>query len=91
MSDNQAAQDPIRLDVGATADPNTCGSCQRFERTEPWNGTAGGYCLLRLPPQYARKPWGGESKPHDVVRDTDSCDLHVHTGKAYLVTKVVRP
>ncbi len=87
---NQCYQDPIRLELGATADPRTCGSCQFFERTEPWNGMPGGYCLFQLPPQYAKKPNDPDSKPLEVVRDTNTCDLYHHSGKSYIVSKLVQ-
>lgn len=91
MADNVAAQTPIRLELGATADPNTCGSCAKFERTESWNGMAGGYCTMTLPPQYARVPYDPEGKPPNQVNDTHNCDLYRHSGKAYIVSKLLRP
>lgn len=91
MNKHNAAQDPVVLLLGATAEPKTCGSCCRFERAEPWNGAPGGWCLLRLPPHYAQKINDPDGKPWNVVRDTHGCDLHKHTGKAYIVSMLVHP
>lgn len=86
----QAAQDPIRLEIGETAEPGTCGSCYKFERREAWNNKGSGYCTMNLPPQYMRAGWDGESRPKDSVNDDSSCDLYRHSGKAYIVSKIVR-
>lgn len=103
MSD-QAAQDPIRLGLGQTADARTCGSCHFFERMRGENPKAfgssefspayfelRGYCNIRLPAWVQKKLWDGDSMPPEVMRDTDTCDLHKPSGKAYVVSKVVQP
>lgn len=88
---DQASQDPIVLGIGETAEPNTCGSCYKFERREPWNGHGSGYCTMNLPPHYARAFGDAESRPKDSVNDDSSCDLYRHSGKAYIVSKLVKP
>lgn len=90
MTKDQASQDPIRLELGATAEPRTCGSCYKFERAEAWS-QPGGWCLMKLPPQYAKKiNEFEEAQPHNYVSDTFSCDLYQHSGKAYIVSKLVK-
>ena len=91
MTNGQGSQDPIRLELGATAAFKTCGSCIRFERTEPWNGMPGGYCGVILPSQYAQKKDDVDGRPWRVVRDTNTCDLYKSTGKTYIVSKLERP
>lgn len=90
MTKDQGAQDPIRLELGATAEPRTCGSCVHLERREPWNGDYGGYCSIILPPQFAKKQWDSESRPVEWMQDTSRCDLYKSTGKAYIVSKLVK-
>lgn len=91
MTKDQSAQDPIKLELGATAEPRTCGSCYKFERRESWNGYPGGFCLMQLPPQYAKQPFNPEGKPPDRVSDNWSCDLYKHSGKTYIVSTLVKP
>lgn len=91
MSNDQAAQEPIKLNIGEMADPKTCGSCIHFERRGEWNGTAGGYCNIHLPTHIKLKPYDPEGKPPNLVPDTYGCNFHEHTGKAYIVSKVLKP
>lgn len=89
MNQDQS-QDPIKLEVGATAEPGTCGSCKFFERTKDADAR-GGYCNICIPPWVAHKPYNTNSLPPNFVYDADSCDLYRHSGKAYIVSEVVKP
>jgi len=86
LSNNETSQDPIKLEVGATAEPNTCGSCKFFERVKDH-----GHCNIRIPPWVAYKPYNTNSLPPNFVYDADGCDLYRHSGETYIVSKVVQP
>ena len=90
MSIEPASKEPIRLEIGATADPRTCGSCHFFERFGEWNGRPSGYCNIRLLSWVMEKAYDGEGIPPKRLRDTDSCDLHRPSGNAYIVSKMVQ-
>jgi hypothetical protein len=95
----------IELPLGQTAQPYKCGSCFFFGRrtgeppsymsAEMRDGTflnKGGYCKLKLPPQYARKENNPESAPTNWINDDNDCDLWRSSGKTYIEKhKVVLP
>jgi len=88
------------LAPGATAEPNTCGSCKFFGRDRDYDG-ATGKCQIVLPKKLAcqwdirgidpkqkdREYTGNE----DQIRDTDRCDLYKPDGKQYIVQRIVGP
>jgi hypothetical protein len=88
----------ITLTVGASAEPDTCGSCKFFERKNDWR-TIYGQCRIKLPSKLAdqwdirridpkqkdREYTGTE----DQIKDTDRCDLQRPDGKVYIVQRKV--
>ncbi len=82
--------EPITLPVGATAEPDTCGSCRFFKRG--WNTyESAGKCYIKLPPWVQYKPVPRDEADPFWVRDTDRCDLQQHTGERYIVQREVLP
>lgn len=92
----------ITLGVGASAEPDTCGSCKFFDRkTDNPYYSAYGQCRFTFPAKIAtawnirdidpkqrdREYTGNE----DQIKDTDRCDLHRHDGKIYIVQRRVGP
>lgn len=90
----------ITLPVGASAEPDTCGSCRFFERGRDWE-SAYGRCRIKLPTKVAdqwairaidpkqkdREYTGNE----DQIKDTDRCDLQRPDGKVYIVQRRIPP
>ncbi len=92
MKDND-----ITLAPGATAEPNTCGSCKFFKR-DMNNGPyemARGNCEIRMPPlkQYFRtmtyEETGERDRAPNWVSDSAGCDLYRHDGKQYIVQRYI--
>lgn len=88
----------ITLPVGASAEPDTCGSCKFFERKDGYSPMYG-QCRITLPAKMADK-WdirridrkdreytGNE----DQIKDTDRCDLYRFSGKVYIVQRRIPP
>lgn len=80
----------ITLPVGATAEPDTCGSCRFFRRGEN-SIESYGRCNIVLPPKYATKPYPvrDDELPASHMQDTARCDLHRPDGNVYIVQRVV--
>lgn len=93
----------IVLMPGASAEPDTCGSCKFFERKDyedrrgPW-----GFCRIALPKKFftqrdlrvfaeTTKIWKDQeyTSNEDQIKDTDRCDLQRPDGKVYIVQRVV--
>lgn len=80
----------ITLSVGATAEPDTCGSCKFFHRPDDtYNGAHVGHCSLLLPGKYVTKGWDGNGRPPTLMDDTDRCDLWRSDGQLYIVSRRV--
>lgn len=85
----------IVLPVGASAEPNTCGSCKFFRRTMDAGDYAmrSGTCGFVLPPKLAQMFAARPSKDDDEwgwrLPDTQRCDLQRPDGKAYIVQRRV--
>lgn len=89
----------ITLPIGATAEPDTCGSCKFFRRKDDGctPGSVWGKCGFVMPPiiatswdirgldpkQKDREYTGNE----DTIKDTARCDLYRHSGKVYIVQR----
>lgn len=90
----------ITLAVGATAEPDTCGSCKFFQRKDDWRAGFGD-CRIKLPRKFAEqwqirkltpKPKDYEYEytgNEDQIKDTDRCDLHRPDGNVYIVQRLV--
>jgi hypothetical protein len=92
--------DEITLPIGATAEPDTCGSCKFFQR---WTDRGASYqhtglCKIVMPPpkeRFERKNLNDDDNaeyraPNDVD-DTHRCDLHRPSGKTFIVQRRVLP
>lgn len=90
--------DEITLPVGASAEPDTCGSCKFFSRDNDWR-TVYGQCKIKLPSKMASQ-WdirGVDPKQkdreytgnEDQIKDSDRCDLQRPDGKVYIVQRKV--
>lgn len=87
----------VVLELNQTAEPNQCGSCHFFGRRgseAPYLGEGkynrGGYCTLRLPPQYAIRDQG-EGAPSNWCNDNDGCDLWRSAGRTFIVSRKITP
>lgn len=88
----------ITLAVGASAEPDTCGSCKFFERKdfEERRGVYG-FCRFKLPQKMATQRDIRRLDPElkdqeytgneDQIKDTDRCDLQRPDGKVYIVQR----
>lgn len=90
----------ITLPVGASAEPDTCGSCRFFARKADYAAVYG-ECRIKLPAKFPdqwairridpaekdREYTGNE----DQIKDTDRCDLHRPDGKIYIVQRRIPP
>lgn len=89
---------PITLPVGASAEPETCGSCKFFKRGPltdgPYEGSSGD-CGIRMPPQkefYKKMTYeevGESDRSPNWIKDTFGCDLYRADGKTYIVQRKV--
>jgi len=89
----------ITLSVGASAEPNTCGSCKFFERRGDGYAASGGFCRIKLPAKIADQNAIRSIDPkmkdaeytgnEDRINDTDRCDLQRPDGKVYIVQRRV--
>lgn len=88
----------ITLPVGASAEPDTCGSCKFFERKDDY-GNCYGRCGIKLPKKVAEQ-WAIRSIDpkqkdreytgnEDQIKDTDRCDFQRPDGKVYIVQRLV--
>ena len=94
----QAMSNEITLPVGASAEPDTCGSCKFFKRKNDGEWFAmHGFCKIELPKKIATK-WdirGVDPKMvdaeytgnEDQIKDTDRCDLYRFSGQVYIVQR----
>lgn len=87
----------IVLRVGASAEPDTCGSCKFFERRDDeWSPTRG-FCRFKFPekiatqwdirrvdPKMKDQEYTGNE---DQIKDTDRCDLYRFSGQVYIVQR----
>jgi hypothetical protein len=90
----------IILTPGATAEPNTCGSCRFFNRNPTGDGEQyrmNGICVFKFPPKMPT-PWDirridPKYKDDEYtgtemwIKDTDSCDLYKPDGKYYIIQR----
>lgn len=88
------------LSVGASAEPDTCGSCKFFERKD-YDERRGiyGFCRIALPAKIAQQSTIRMIDPkmkdqeftgnEDQIKDTDRCDLQRSDGKVYIVQRRV--
>lgn len=85
---------PITLPIGATANPNTCGSCRHFRRNDQY-GNDRGVCNITLPPWVPEKPTATRDNDDYVsprlMKDSSRCDLQSPSGKFYQVSRRVGP
>jgi hypothetical protein len=85
----------ITLPLGATAEPNTCGSCKFFDRVGTDYGASYqsmGRCRINLPPlNFVEKSWDGEGLGPRSLPDTERCDLQRPDGKVYIVQRRIPP
>jgi hypothetical protein len=92
----------ITLAVGASAEPDTCGSCKFFERKD-YDERRGvyGFCRIKLPtkiatqwdirridPKMKDQEYTGNE---DQIKDTDRCDLYRFSGQVYIVQRRIPP
>lgn len=92
----------ITLGVGASAEPDTCGSCKFFERKD-YDERFGvyGFCRISLPAKIVQQSTIRMIDPkmkdqeytgnEDQIKDTDRCDLHRPDGKVYIVQRRISP
>lgn len=91
----------ITLAVGASAEPDTCGSCKFFRRMSD-SGPAyamDGFCKIKLPAKLAEQWAIRNIDPkmkdqeytgnEDQIKDTDRCDLYRFSGQVYIVQRRV--
>lgn len=83
----------ITLPVGASAEPDTCGSCKFFSRDDLWP-VGSGTCRIKMPPGVASRYMlpGVEienSFELDRIPDSERCDLQRPDGKTYIVQRKV--
>lgn len=87
----------ITLAVGASAEPNTCGSCIFFRRTMDMGeyNMSSGICGFRLPRQmhilFAPKIYKDGDEDRLRLGDTERCDLYQHDGRVYIVQRRIPP
>lgn len=94
----------IILAPGATAEPDTCGSCKFFGRKPPNEGEwyrMNGFCRFLMPAKIALQSdlRGIDPKHKDdeytgnenMIKDTDRCDLQKPDGKTYIVQRRISP
>lgn len=85
----------ITLPVGATAEPDTCGSCKFFRRKPDDYNASRGTCGFRFPPKFDF--WFAKVTVNDFqgteldIADTDRCDLYRFSGKVYIVQRRIPP
>lgn len=85
----------VTLPVGASAEPDTCGSCKFFVRMDDLRPISQGRCNIKLPPMVAtqydiprEKGWEN-SYQFDMKQDSERCDLQRPDGKVYIVQRMV--
>jgi hypothetical protein len=88
----------ITLPVGASAEPDTCGSCRFFDRLDDLRPVGQGRCKFKMPPGVATRydiPGIGATVENsyqlDWIEDTGRCDLQRPDGKVYIVQRRVPP
>lgn len=94
----------ITLIPGASAEPDTCGSCKFFERKNVdgyENHGSWGFCRIMLPKKVAvqmnirmldSKERDQEyTGNEDQIKDTDRCDFQRPSGKTYIVQRRIGP
>lgn len=84
----------ITLPVGATAEPDTCGSCKFFQRDDQLWPVGSGLCKIKLPPAVATRymlPGVLVENSGDLQRtvDIERCDLQRPDGRRYIVQRRV--
>lgn len=92
----------IILTPGASAEPDTCGSCKFFERKPVNDGEwhrMNGFCRFLFPAKIALQSDLRAIDPaqrdaeytgnENMIKDTDQCDLHKPDGKVYIVQRRV--
>lgn len=94
----------ITLPLGASAEPDTCGSCKFFKRKDDNAYYAmHGFCIFQLPSKIAER-WSIRQLQdqllkidrdftgnEDQIKDTDRCDLYQFSGKVYIVQRRIPP
>lgn len=93
----------ITLPVGASAEPDTCGSCKFFRRKREDYNQAQGFCEFVLPKRVAEqwsvrrlqdqvaKTDSDYTGNEDQIKDTDRCDLYRFSGQVYIVQRRIPP
>lgn len=85
----------IILPIGASAEPDTCGSCKFFVRDADLWPVGRGRCKFKMPPGVATKydiPQDREAEnsyQYDRTLDTERCDLQRPDGRVYIVQRRV--
>ncbi len=87
----------ITLSVGASAEPDTCGSCKFFERRRDDFDRMYGECKLKFPTKVVEQRTIRTIDPkqrdleytgnEDRIKDTDRCDLQRPDGQVYIVQR----
>ncbi len=79
----------VILPVGASAEPETCGSCKFFRRRD--GGDCYGYCQIKLPPNkeyfVVKQVTGDEYEASNFLKDNASCDFWKSNGVRYIVQR----
>lgn len=84
---------PVVLPIGATADPDTCGSCRHFGRSDQY-GDDRGVCNISLPPWVVERQAASDNDDYvtpRLMKGSMRCDLQQPTGKFYQVSRRVGP
>lgn len=85
------------LPIGASAEPNTCGSCAFFDRLlDSFPSGRDGRCKFKFPPHVATKydvPGKTPENSYEYERtiDTSRCDLYRADGRRYITQRMVGP
>jgi hypothetical protein len=82
----------ITLPLGASAEPDTCGSCKHFRRRDDGMSPSSGECYITFPPMIASKyDLGPVENSNQFIRTADHkrCDLQRPDGKTYIVQRRV--
>lgn len=87
----------ITLPLGASAEPDTCGSCKFFQRMTDSGPSYAmeGRCRFKLPKaqmeRFALREYRDNDEVLGLMTDTDRCDLYRPDGKVYIVQRRIPP
>ena len=87
----------ITLPPGATAEPNTCGSCKFFRRCldQGIYEASSGHCEIVMPPPKQRyrvltyEETGEVDRAPNWIKDSARCDFYRPDGRKYIVQREV--